>query len=172
MIIGVIGGADVSSEVREQAFEVGRRIAEAGAILVCGGLGGVMEAACRGARSAGGLTIGILPGNDTAAANPYVTAPVATAMGIARNAIIVHTADVLIAVDGSYGTLSEIAMALNLGKTVVQLQSWRLQEAGEVDATLCLTAESPADAVEKAVGVAKRLRAGSGHAGFSSNGPY
>ena len=172
MIIGVIGGADVSSEVREQAFEVGRRIAEAGATLVCGGLGGVMEAACRGARSAGGLTIGILPEGDTATANPYVSAPVATAMGIARNAIIVHTADVLIAVDGSYGTLSEIAMALNLGKTVVQLQSWRLQEAGEVDATLCLAAESPADAVEKAVSVAKRLRAGPGKPIFPRNRPY
>lgn len=160
MIIGVIGGADVSSQIREQAFEVGRRIAEAGAILVCGGLGGVMEAACRGARSAGGMTIGVLPGNDTATANPYVTAPVATAMGIARNAIIVRTADVLIAVDGSYGTLSEIAMALNLGKTVIQLQSWQIEQAGDVDPTVYLTAESPADAVEKAVVVAKRLRRG------------
>lgn len=158
MIIGVIGGANVSSQIREQAFEVGRRIAEAGATLVCGGLGGVMEAACRGARSAGGMTIGVLPGSDTAAANPHVTAPVATAMGIARNAIIVHTADVLIAVDGSYGTLSEIAIALNLGKTVVQLQSWQLEQAGDVDPRLYLTAESPADAVAKAVAVAKRAR--------------
>lgn len=158
MIIGVIGGADVSSEIREQAFDVGRRIAESGAILVCGGLGGVMEAACRGARSVNGLTIGVLPGNDTAAANPYVTAPVATAMGIARNAIIVRTAEVLIAVDGSYGTLSEIAIALNLGKTVIQLQSWQLERAGDVDPALYLTAETPADAVEKAVAVAKRVR--------------
>jgi len=156
MIIGVIGGASVSREIREQAFEVGKRIAEKGAILVCGGLGGVMEAACQGARSAGGVTVGIVPGTDTGTANPHVAVPVATGMGIARNAIIVRTADVLIAVDGSYGTLSEIAMALNLGKTVVQLGSWRLPEAGEVDPKLYVTAESPADAVEKAAAMAQR----------------
>ena len=158
MIIGVIGGASVGSRVREQAFEVGKRIAESGAILVCGGLGGVMEAACKGARSAGGMTVGILPQRETTAANPYVAIPVATGMGIARNAIIVRTADVLIAVDGSYGTLSEIAMALNLGKTVVQLGSWRLPEAGEVDTELYLRAEDAADAVRKAVAVAQRRR--------------
>ncbi len=151
MIIGVIGGARVDLHVKEGAFEVGRQVARRGAILVCGGLGGVMEAACRGAKAEGGLTVGILPTTETAAANRYVTVPVATGMGIARNAIIVRTADVLIAVDGSYGTLSEIAMALNLGKTVVQLGSWRLPQAGEVDPELYVTAESPEDAVEKAV---------------------
>jgi len=156
MIIGIIGGASVSSRVREQAFQVGQRIAESGATLVCGGLGGVMEAACRGARTAGGVTVGILPESDTTGANPYVAIPVATGMGIARNAIIVRTADVLIAVDGSYGTLSEIAMALNLGKTVVQLGSWRLPEAGEVDPELYLTAEDPADAVRKAIEVIEK----------------
>lgn len=155
MIIGVIGGASVDARAREQAFEVGKRIARSGAILVCGGLGGVMEAACQGARTEGGLTIGILPGSETRTANPYVTVPVATGMGIARNAIIVRTADVVIAVDGSYGTLSEIAMALNLGKTVVQLGSWRLPEAGEVDPNLYLPAEDPADAVQRAVSVAQ-----------------
>jgi len=158
MIIGVIGGARVDSRVREQAFEVGKRLAERGAILVCGGLGGVMEAACKGARGAGGITVGILPGKETAAANSYVAIPVATGLGIARNAIIVRTADVLIAVDGSYGTLSEIAMALNLQKTVVQLGSWRLPEAGDVDPELYLCADNPADAVEKAVDVAHRRR--------------
>lgn len=158
MIIGVIGGASVDSRVRDQAFEVGKRIAENGAILVCGGLGGVMEAACKGASAAGGVTVGILPGSDTAAANRYVALAVATGMGIARNAIIVRTADVLIAVDGSYGTLSEIAMAMNLRKTVVQLGSWRLPEAGKVDADLYLTAADPADAVEKAIAVAQRPR--------------
>ncbi len=155
MIIGVIGGANVGREIREQAVEVGWRIAEKGAILVCGGLGGVMEAACEGARSAGGVTVGILPEDDTRRANRHVTVPVATGMGIARNAIIVRTADVLIAVDGSYGTLSEIAMALNLGKTVVQVGSWRLPEAGEVDPGFYIAADSPADAVERAVAVAK-----------------
>lgn len=156
MIIGVIGGASVDSHVQEQAFEVGRRIAESGATLVCGGLGGVMEAACKGARAAGGLTVGILPGNETMAANPYVSIAIATGMGIARNAIVVRTADVLIAVDGSYGTLSEIAIALNLGKTVVQLGSWRLPEAGEVDPELYISARDASDAVQKAIGVVKR----------------
>ena len=104
------------------------------------------------------MTVGILPQRETTAANPYVAIPVATGMGIARNAIIVRTADVLVAVDGSYGTLSEIAMALNLGKTVVQLGSWRLPEAGEVDPELYLRAEDPADAVRKAVAVAQRRR--------------
>ena len=151
MIIGVIGGASADSQVRQQAYEVGRGIAQRGAILVCGGLGGVMEAACEGARAEGGLTVGILPTSETGAANPYVTVPVATGMGIARNAIIARTADVLIAVDGSYGTLSEIAMALNLGKTVVQLGSWRLPEAGEVDPALYVSAEDPAEAVQKAM---------------------
>ena len=155
MIIGVIGGASVDARAREQAFEVGKRIAQSGATLVCGGLGGVMEAACQGARTEGGLTIGILPGSETTAANPYVAVPVATGMGIARNAVIVRTADVVIAVDGSYGTLSEIAMALNLGKTVVQLGSWSLPEAGEVDPSLYLSAKDPADAVQKAVSVAQ-----------------
>jgi len=158
MIIGVIGGSDVNLRIRQQAFEIGKRIAEKGAILVCGGLGGVMEAACRGARDAGGLTVGILPGSETMEANPHVTIPVATGIGIARNAIIVRTANVLIAVDGSYGTLSEIAVALNLRKTVVQLGSWRLSEAGEVDPGLYLTAESPEDAVEKAIAAARRPR--------------
>jgi len=158
MIIGVIGGASVDSQVRQQAFEIGERIAEKGAVLVCGGLGGVMEAACKGARSAGGVTVGILPGSETADANRFVTVPVATGMGIARNAIVVRTADVLIAVDGSYGTLSEIAMALNLGKTVVQLGSWRLPAAGDVDPDLYIAAKDPADAVEKALAVAKGLR--------------
>ena len=151
MIIGVIGGARVDSHVKQEAFDVGRHVARRGAILVCGGLGGVMEAACQGAKAEGGLTVGVLPGSEIAAANPYVSIPVATGMGIARNAIIAKTADVLIAVDGSYGTLSEIAMALNLGKTVVQLGSWRLPQAGKVDPELYVTAENPEDAVERAV---------------------
>jgi uncharacterized protein (TIGR00725 family) len=143
MIVGVIGGANADARVRQQAFEIGKRIAEHGAILVCGGLGG-------------GVTVGILPGSETTAANPYVTIPVTTGMGIARNAIIVRTADVLIAVDGSYGTLSEIAMALNLGKTVVELESWRLPKAGEVAADRYVSAKDPRDAVEKAIAVVER----------------
>jgi uncharacterized protein (TIGR00725 family) len=120
-LIGVIGAGSCSADVEDLAVEVGRGIALAGGVLVCGGLGGVMEAAARGAKDAGGLTIGILPGPDTDAANAYIDIPIATNVGHARNVIIVHTARVLIAVSGGYGTLSEIALALKAGKRVVAL---------------------------------------------------
>jgi hypothetical protein len=124
-VIGVIGEATFSDAVHEAlAEEVGRRVAAAGAALVCGGLTGVMEAACRGARRAGGRTIGILPGSDRSEANPFVEVAVATGMGQARNVIIVLTADVLIAVGGGYGTMSEIGHALRAGKPVVGLRTW------------------------------------------------
>jgi uncharacterized protein (TIGR00725 family) len=123
-IIGVIGGSSCSKEDYEVAREVGRLIARAGALLVCGGKSGVMEAACRGAWEEKGLTIGILPGNDLSEANQYISAPVATGMGIGRNIIIVHTAQALIAVDGKFGTLSEISYALQLGKPIFCLNSW------------------------------------------------
>jgi uncharacterized protein (TIGR00725 family) len=103
---------------------VGRELAARGAVLVCGGLGGVMEAACRGAKDAGGRTVGILPGTDRAAANPFVDAAIPTGLGEARNALVVRAADALIAVGGGYGTLSEIALALKAGKRVVGLDSW------------------------------------------------
>jgi uncharacterized protein (TIGR00725 family) len=103
---------------------VGRELAGAGAVVVCGGLGGVMEAACRGAREAGGRTIGILPGTDRTAANEFVEVAIPTGLGEARNALVVRTADALIAVGGGYGTLSEIALALKAGKRVVGLDSW------------------------------------------------
>ncbi|MFH1416019.1 MAG: TIGR00725 family protein [Elusimicrobiota bacterium] len=123
-IVGVIGGARVEKEIYSLARELGRKIAASGHILVCGGLGGVMEAACRGAHESGGITVGILPGNSAATANPYVTIPVVTAMSHARNAIIVRTADILVAVDGKYGTLSEIALAKAIGKRVIGLYTW------------------------------------------------
>lgn len=119
--IGVIGAGSCPAEVAALAAEVGREIAKSGAVLVCGGLGGVMAAAARGAKEMKGFTVGILPGAATADANPYIDFPVATNIGQARNAVIVQTADVLIAVSGSYGTLSEMAMALRLGKGVVAL---------------------------------------------------
>jgi uncharacterized protein (TIGR00725 family) len=103
---------------------VGRELASAGAVVVCGGLGGVMEAACRGAREAGGQTVGILPGTDRAAANAFVDIAIPTGLGEARNALVVRAADALIAVGGGYGTLSEIALALKAGKRVVGLDSW------------------------------------------------
>jgi hypothetical protein len=122
-IIGVIGAGECESTIYRLAQEVGREIALRGAILVCGGLGGVMEAAARGAAGEGGLTLGILPGPSTRHANPYIRVPVATDMGQARNVIIVHTADALIAVSGGAGTLSEIGHALKVGKPVIGLQT-------------------------------------------------
>jgi uncharacterized protein (TIGR00725 family) len=122
-IIGVIGSGSCDDSVAEMASEIGRGIAQAGYGLVCGGLGGVMEAACRGASELGGLTIGILPGDSIETANPYVTVPIATGLGIARNIIIVRSARVLIAVSGGPGTLSEIAYALQLGVPIISLKS-------------------------------------------------
>lgn len=139
-IVAVIGEADASAEKQVVAEEVGRLIAGRGWILVTGGLSGVMEAASRGAAKAGGTVVGILPQGETSQANPYVTVPIATNMGHARNAIIAHTADVLIAIGGSFGTLSEIAIARKLGKTVVGIQSW------EIDGVI--PADSAAAAIE------------------------
>ena len=118
MIVGVIGGRSCSDEIGELSFEVGGAIADAGHYLVCGGLGGVMHHACRGAKSRGGTTIGILPMSDKGAANPYVDIVIPTGIGLARNVIIALTADILVAVDGGYGTLSEISYALQYGKKV------------------------------------------------------
>lgn len=124
-IIGVIGqGRDCSPELLQEAEEVGYLIARQDAVLICGGLGGVMEAACRGAKQGQGLTIGVLPSFARADANPFVDIPIVTGMGEARNLIIVRTAEALIAVGGKYGTLSEIAFALALGKPVVGLHTW------------------------------------------------
>lgn len=132
------------------AEEVGAEIALQGAVLVCGGLGGVMEAACRGARSQGGLTIGILPGEDRDEANDYVDVAIPTGMGEMRNALIVRAADAVIAVSGEFGTLSEIALALKLGKRVVGLATWELSRAGRVSDAI-LRADSAAEAVRLAL---------------------
>lgn len=121
-VIGVIGRGISQPELKTVAEEVGREIARKGAVLVCGGLGGVMTEAARGAKEIGGITLGILPGPRTTDANEFIDFPIATNMGAARNSIIVHTADVLIAIGGGYGTLSEIALALKIGKGVVALQ--------------------------------------------------
>jgi uncharacterized protein (TIGR00725 family) len=102
-------------------------VGERGAVLVCGGLGGVMEAACRGAKEGGGTTLGILPGSDRSAANPYVDVALATGLGEGRNLLIVRAADVLIAVGGGHGTLSEIALALRAGKRVIGLDTWEIE---------------------------------------------
>lgn len=141
--IAVIGGSRPGRQAAEAALEVGRLIARAGAILVCGGLGGVMEAACRGAREEGGLTIGILPGGSPADANPWVDVPIATGLGYTRNAIVILNADAVIAVDGEYGTLSEIAYGKIHGKTVVGLGTWEVKGVE--------TAATPEEAVRTAL---------------------
>lgn len=128
--VAVVGGASSSPEEERVASGVGRLLAQAGVALVCGGLGGVMAAACRGAKEAGGLTIGILPGADRAAANAWVDVAIPTGMGEARNALVVRAADALIAVGGEFGTLSEVALALKLGIPVAGIGTWELSRTG------------------------------------------
>lgn len=150
IFIGVIGGSEASPQVAELAEEVGREIARQGAVLVCGGLGGVMEAACRGASDADGLTVGILPGENRLAANPYVRIPIVTGLGYARNVTVVKSAQAIIAIDGSYGTLSEIGHALQSGIPVIGLKTWALSIDGHADDSI-IPADSPKDAVSKAL---------------------
>jgi len=155
--IAVVGAGRASEEERAVAEEVGRRIAEAGAAVVCGGLDGVMEAACRGARSVDGTTIGILPGTDRAQANEHVEIAIPTGMGEARNAIVVASADAVVAIGGEFGTLSEIALALKAGKTVVGLHSWELARSGSpVDGVV--PAAGPEEAVALALEGARQSR--------------
>ena len=151
--IAVCGPDPSSQEVGAQAEEIGRLLAGAGAVLVCGGLGGVMEAASRGASGAGGTVIGILPGVDRAAANPHLTLSIPTGMGEMRNTLIVRSADALIAVAGEFGTLSEIAFALKTGVPVVGLNTWELGKRGDRVEAFAVAA-SPTDAVEQALGLA------------------
>jgi uncharacterized protein (TIGR00725 family) len=126
--VGVCGAGEASESVAVLAEEVGRGLGAAGAVIVCGGLGGVMEAACRGARSAGGVTVGLLPGSDRAAGNAFLSVAVPTGLGELRNGLIVRAADVVVAIGGEWGTLSEIALARKLGRPVIGLGSWELPE--------------------------------------------
>jgi hypothetical protein len=125
--IGVIGGSRAGQKSLQVAFKVGQLIAEKGAILICGGLSGVMEAASRGAKKAGGVTIGILPGNYPHDSNPYIDIALATGLGYSRNSLVAMNSDVLIAVDGEYGTLSEIAYACIYGKKIIGLDTWDIK---------------------------------------------
>jgi uncharacterized protein (TIGR00725 family) len=129
IFIGVIGAGDCSEEIYKLAEEVGERIAKAGAVLVCGGLGGVMEAASKGAKKEGGITIGILPGTDKNQANSYIDFPIVTGLGEGRNLLVIRNSDVIIALPGKYGTLSEIAFCLKLGKPIIGLSTWDVSEA-------------------------------------------
>ena len=153
LFIGVIGGGRVPTATMKLAEEVGREIARHGAILVCGGLAGVMEAACKGASEEGGLTIGILPGEDRDSANPYIQIPIVTGIGYARNAIVARTAQAVIAIDGSYGTLTEIGFALQDGKPVIGLGTWSLSIDGKKENNI-IPAKSAKAAVEKAIKLA------------------
>ena len=142
--IGIIGAGLCDHEVYELARQTGRLVAERGWILYCGGLGGVMEAACRGAKEAGGITIGILPGFKASDANRYVAIPVVTGLSHARNVVLVRSCEILIAISGSHGTLSEIALALKMWKPVIGLHTWQdIPDVHYVD--------SPDEAVEKAI---------------------
>lgn len=149
------------AEPRESAWaeEIGRRLAEAGAIVVCGGMSGAMDDVARGAAAAGGTVVGLLPGPDRAGASPHLTVSVPTGMGETRNALVARAADVLIAVAGEWGTLSEIAMALKLGRPVVGLSTWELAKGGRP-----IEGIVPASSPEEAVALALRL-AGTGHTG-------
>ena len=130
--IAVVGpGRDATPAQLAQAEEAGAAIATAGATLVCGGLGGVMEAACRGARSRGGFTVGLLPGTDRDDANGWVVLALPTGLGEARNALVVRAADAVVAIGGGWGTLSEIAFALRAGTPVLGVATWELARAGE-----------------------------------------
>ena len=160
MIIAVIGESHARPHIAELAEEVGRELARRNIDLVCGGMDGVMEAACRGAKSEGGRTIAILAGSDPSQANDYVDIPILTGLGYARNVIVVKTGMAVIAVGGAYGTLSEIGHALAEDIPVIGLETWALTRSGEDPDTSIIIASDPADAVNKAVRAAKdRLRA-------------
>lgn len=140
--VAVVGASFCGPEQAVIAEEAGRRIAEAGSILVCGGLGGVMEAACAGAKAAGGTTVGILPGTDRADANRWIDVAIPTGMGEGRNALVVRSADALVAVGGEYGTLSEIALALKAGTPVVGIGTWELRKGGRPDGAIVRAADA------------------------------
>ncbi len=145
MIIGISGGGVCSKETWELAYQTGKEIALRGHMLVNGGLYGVMEASAQGARENGGITVGILPGSDKSAANKHTLIPITTDMGESRNIILMQTADAVIAFKGEFGTLSEVAIALKIGKKVVSLESWDL--AGVIKAS------NPSDAVNLACAI-------------------
>jgi len=142
--IGVLGASSCNETIASIAYEVGQEVVRQGAVLICGGLGGVMEAASKGAKAAGGLTVGILPGSSAKDGNPYIDLTIVTDMGQARNIILVQSSDAVIAVSGAYGTLSEIAIALKLGVPCIGIQTW------EIDRRI-IGVKSPEQAVRLAI---------------------
>jgi len=140
--IAIIGARDCDSIISQIAEQIGSLLAESGYTVICGGLGGVMEAVCKGAKAHHGTTIGILPGDDPHEANPYVDIAIATGVGVSRNLIIIRSATAVIAISGGYGTLSELAFALQLGKPVIGLGTWDISDD-------VIVADSPRDAMKK-----------------------
>jgi uncharacterized protein (TIGR00725 family) len=155
MIIAVIGDSSCSPEEAKLAESVGELLAQQGVTIICGGLSGVMEAVCRGAKSKGGLTVGILPGQDSSTANRWVDIPVATGLGEARNVAVVKSVQAVIAIGGGYGTLSEIAYALRSKIPVIGLNTWSLSRNGQEDDSI-IRVRTATQAVDKAVSLAKR----------------
>lgn len=153
--VAVVGAGVFDTETGAHAEEVGILLGQAGAVVLCGGLTGVMESVCRGARSTGGTTVGILPGHDRNDANEFVDVALATGMGEMRNALIVRASDAVIAIGGEFGTLSEVAFALKIGRPVVGLDTWHLSKSGGTKDPI-VRAESPADAVSAALRLARR----------------
>jgi uncharacterized protein (TIGR00725 family) len=148
--IAVVGPGETGEQELALAETVGAEVAAAGAVLVCGGLGGVMESACRGARSRGGTTVGLLPGSDRSAANGWVQIAIPTGLGEVRNALVVRSADALVAVGGGWGTLSEIALALKTSRPVIGIGSWELAREGQpVEGIVAI--DDPVEAVAAAL---------------------
>ena len=150
MQISVVGASEPTNEAVAMAEQVGRELANRGISLVTGGLGGIMEAACRGAKQVGGTTIGILPGSDRKESNPYVDISICTGIGYARNSIVVKSGSAVIAIDGAFGTLSEIAHALGDGIPVIGLNTWTISRRGEIDNSINV-AYDPIEAVNMAI---------------------
>ena len=148
-LIGVIGAGKCSKKIFTLAEEVGKEIARAGAILVCGGLGGVMEGASKGAKEAKGITVGVLPGESKEDANPYVDIPIVTGMGDARNLVVILSSDVVIALPGKYGTLSELGFAVKLEKPIVGISTWDISEK-------IIKTKNPEDAVKTALDLVEK----------------
>jgi len=155
--VGVIGASKPTEQDAENAFKVGEILASSGVAIVCGGLTGVMESVCKGAKVHGGVTIGILPSEDPGDANPYVDIPIPTGFGTGRNILVVRASDVLIAIGGGTGTLSEIAFALNSGKVVIGLGTWDIRKMG-LDHPNFIPATSPEDAAQKALKYLKTVK--------------
>lgn len=157
--VAVCGGGEAPAKDVERAEAIGRGLAQAGAVLVTGGLGGVMEAASRGAQSSGGIVLALLPGDRHEDANAFASVVVPTGMGEARNALVVRAADALIAIGGEYGTLSEIALALRTGRPVIGLDTWDLRPPRRSTGARIVRARTPSEAVRLAVDAAERRRA-------------